>query len=125
MARWARWDERERERERDREREGLKVGRSEGSRTIWTAVVGTAMLGTKMEAAALLQTPPHHPHKREDARFHSSLCRGTRGESLNGEIPRAHTDPEANLKLVRADPNLEGLHSLLRPKLNRKTSKGF
>ena len=38
-----------------------------------------------------------------------------------GEISRAHTDPEANPKLARADPNLEELYSLLRPKPNRKT----
>ena len=46
---------------REREREGLKIGRSGRSCEIQNDLggrEGTAMLGTKMEAAALLLTPP-------------------------------------------------------------------
>ena len=45
---------------REREREGLKIGRSERSRiqNDLGGREGTAVLGTKMEAAALLLTPP-------------------------------------------------------------------
>ena len=49
-----------------RERGGLKVGRSDRSRTTWAAVKGPQpILGrTKMEAAALLLAAGawHHPH---------------------------------------------------------------
>ena len=49
---------------REREREGLKIGRSERSRTIWAAVKGPQCWGRKRR----LQLPPT---AEEEARLHS------------------------------------------------------